>query len=386
MNGQRLALFLPNFAGGGAERVMVNLAKGFAKRGLRVDLLLAEAAGPYLNEVPTSIRVIDLKAKRVSGSLLPLTRYLRREKPTALLSALRPANVVAVLAKKLSRSPTRIVITEHSSRVWRKTPARTRCQGAGRTTPPRIGEAFNARRALLRVLARQSYPMADSVIAVSTGVAEDIAASVRLRANRLHVAPNAVVTDETQRMARATLSHPWFLPGASPVILAVGRLAEEKDFPTLIRAFVTVRRTTHARLLILGEGEERPRLEALVRSLELDGSVQLPGFVRNPFAFMARSAVFVLSSAREAMPTVLIEALACGLPVVATDCGSGPRELLRDGLYGRLVPMGHADGLAKAIVSTLQGPRQAIPREAWAPFLVRNAVDRYLEILLDRPS
>jgi glycosyltransferase involved in cell wall biosynthesis len=226
MNGQRLALFLPNLDGGGAERVMLNLAKGFAERGLRVDLLLAEAVGPYLYEVPKCIRLIDLEAKRVSRSLLPLARYLRREKPTALLSALCPPNVVAVLAKKLSGSSTRIVITEHGA------------------TPPPIRQRFNARRALLQMLVRQTYPMADSVIAVSSGVAEDIASYVRLRANRVQVVPNAVVTDETQRMAKAALSHAWFVPGASPVILGVGRLAEEKDFATLIRAFVSVQRTT----------------------------------------------------------------------------------------------------------------------------------------------
>jgi glycosyltransferase involved in cell wall biosynthesis len=347
---------------------MANLAKGFSQKGLAVDLLLAEARGPYLKEIPPSVRVIDLEARRVSRSLPALIRYLRREKPTALLSALRPPNVIAVLAKRLSRSSTTTVITEHC------------------TNPRQSGRRLNARDALVNILVRGTYPVADSVVAVSKGVAKDLATHVGLAANQVLLAPNAVVTHEMLQAANEPLSHPWFALGAPPVILAAGRLAEAKDFPTLIRAFATVRRSTDARLLVLGEGEERPTLEALVRSLQLDGSVQLPGFVRNPFAFMARSAVFVLSSAREAMPTVLIEALACGVPVVTTDCGSGPREVLRDGLYGRLVPVGDPKGLAEAMLSVLSQPRQAAPREAWTPFMLSEAVDRYLDILLHRAS
>ncbi|HYP53040.1 MAG TPA: glycosyltransferase, partial [Pyrinomonadaceae bacterium] len=167
------------------------------------------------------------------------------------------------------------------------------------------------------------------------------------------------------------------------VLLAVGRLTEQTDFPMLLRAFRMLRdRRSDARLMIAGEGEGRARLEALIGELNLTDDVALPGFVTNPYALMSRAAAFVLSSRWEGLPTVLIEALACGCPVVATDCPSGPREILNGGDYGALVPVGDAAALCDAMSRVLEArPRAALLKEHAARYSVERAAGRYLELL-----
>lgn len=358
----RLALFLPSLRGGGAERVMVHLARGFAERGFQVDLVLAKAEGPYLAEVPPSVRVVDLRASRVLFSLPGLVRYLRKERPYALLSALNHANVIVCLAHRLARVPSRLVISEHN------TLSASRPQ--------------NARGRLLPWFMRWTYPWADAVIAVSQGVAEDLVRTLGISAERVKVIYNPVVDDDLLTKSKEPLDHPWFTEGAPPVILGVGRLTEQKDFPNLIRAFALVRAQRPARLMILGEGELRPQLEALVHELGLQDDVALPGFVKNPYAYMARAAVFVLSSRWEGLGVALIEAMASGTPVVSTDCPSGPREILEDGRWGRLVPVGDVDALAEAIVTTLDETEHPDVVARAKEFNVNYAVENYLKVLL----
>jgi glycosyltransferase involved in cell wall biosynthesis len=197
----------------------------------------------------------------------------------------------------------------------------------------------------------------------------------------MHILPNPVVTPELTSKAAEALDHPWFGAGEPPVVLGVGRFKKQKDFATLIRAFDRVRRKRVARLLILGEGPYRASLEALIAELGLSDQVMLPGFASNPFAYMARAGVFVLSSAWEGMPGALIQAIACGAPVVATDCESGPREILQGGRYGRLVPVGDPAALAEAIQATLEEPRAPVPLEAVERFTRSAAVSGYLEVL-----
>ena len=363
----RVAIFLPALQGGGAERIMLNLAGGLAGRGYDLDLVLAQAEGPYLAEVPGLVRLVELnarhrRARRTLASFPALVRYLRRERPAALLTALH-ANVIAVWAKRLAGVPTRVVIGEHNtfSLAYQQLPA--------------------LRGWLTLRLVRSFYPWADEIVAVSRGVADDLAQVTGIPRQRIRVVYNPVVMPELRTKAQAPLDHSWFEPGQPPVVLAVGRLAAQKDFPTLIRAFAQVRRTRPARLLILGEGEERPVLEALARELGLEQCVSLPGFVGNPYVYMAHAAVFVLSSRWEGLPTVLVEALYCGAPVVATDCPSGPREILADGLYGRLVPVGDAAALAEAIGATLVGRKPCPPRESWLPFELETVVNQYANVL-----
>lgn len=342
--------------------MMLTLADGFARAGLAADLVLMRAAGEYLDELPPGVRMVDLGAARLMIGFPALVRYLRWERPTALLSTVCHANVVALWAKRVARVPTRVVVRESNT-----------MSDNSRGSP-----RWRAR--LIPSLARQCYPWADGIVAVSEGVARDLAHTARLPAERIRVLPNPIVTPELAAMAREPLSHPWYADGEPPVVLAVGRLEKQKDFPTLLRAFGLVRRRRPARLLILGEGTERAALESLAEAIGLKAEIALPGFVPNPFPYMARAGVFVLCSAWEGMPGVLIQALACGAPVVATDCESGPRELLQGGRFGRLVPVGDVEALTAAITSTLDHPAPA-PPEAVSPYMRDFAVEQYLDVL-----
>ena len=363
MREQPIAIYIPSLRGGGAERVMVTLANSFAGRGHKVDLVLVQAAGPYLAEVSDLVRVVDLGAGRVLRSLPRLVWYLRRERPAVLLSALSHANVVAAIAHRLAASRSLLVLSE-------------RCA----VSAPYESETNPSAR-WLRQLMRLTYPLADAVVAVSNGVRDDLAATIGLARDRIHTIYNPVVDEHLLTRSHEAVSHPWFEPGAPPVVLGVGRLTPQKDFATLIRAFALVRQQRHARLVILGEGELRSELEALIRSLRLQSDVSLPGFVNNPFSYMRRAAVFVLSSRCEGLPGVLIQAMACGTPVVSTNCPSGPAEILENGVWGRLVPVGDVEALAEAILATLDdGHYPDVARRA-QDFAVERAVEAYLRVM-----
>ena len=361
----KLAIFLPSLNGGGAERAMLNLAHGLAESGCGVDLVLAQAKGPYLNEVHDSVRIVDLKASRVLTSLPALVRYLRREQPEALLSALDYANVVALWARRLAGIPSRVVVNEQN------TISRSARNSARR------------RQRMVPHLIKRFYPWADYVIGNSHGVAADLSQVTGLPPERIKILYNPVVTPEVREKARAPLNHPWFEAGQPPVILAVGRLTKQKDFPTLMRAFAQVRPTWPARLLILGEGPDRPALEALANQLDLEDDVAMPGFVENPYAYMSRASLYVLSSRWEGLPTVLIEALYCGPPIIATDCPSGPREILADGQHGLLVPVGDETALTQAIEAGLAGQTPHPTKESWHPYSLEAVVEQYIGLLLN---
>ena len=236
---------------------------------------------------------------------------------------------------------------------------------------------------------RRGYAAADAVVAVSDGVADDLAALAQLPRGRVRTIHNPVVGPDLARLAAETVEHPWFRAGGPPVVLSVGRLTVQKDHPTLLRAFARLRATRPARLVLLG-GAARPErtaewlagLRGLAASLGVAGDVDLPGFVANPYPYMARSALFVLSSAWEGFANVLVEAMACGCPVVSTDCPSGPAEILDRGRYGPLVPVGDAEGLAGAMARVLDGqPDPAGPGRRAGKFTVGRAADAYLEVL-----
>lgn len=360
----RLALFLPSLRGGGAERVMLLLANGFAERGHEVDLVLSEADGPYLKEVSERVRVIDLASPRVSRSLLPLVRYLRSERPSALLSAMSHVNVLAVLALTLARTPTKIFLSEHAHFSTSRKNARSRIARA------------------MGLMMRWAYPRADAIAAVSQGVADDLATSLSLDSDRITTIYNPVVTEALISKSLATSNHSWLTDGKSITIIGAGRLVPQKDFATLIRALSIVRKTFPARLIILGEGELRPSLESLVIELGLDDAVDLAGFVENPFSIMQRASLFALSSRWEGFGNVLVEAMACGLPVVSTDCPSGPAEILENGKWGRLVSIGDEHALAQAMLATLRDSEQPDVRSRAAQFNVDQAVNGYLKLML----
>jgi glycosyltransferase involved in cell wall biosynthesis len=293
-----------------------------------------------------------------------LERYLRRERPDALISAMTWNNLVAIWAHGLAAVDTTLLVCEHTT-LSEQVRSTSRWQIR---QLPRFVRAF--------------YSRADVVAAVSDGAAADLARTAELPRERVLTLYNPVDVERVQALAREPCEHPWLAPGEPPLILAVGRLKPEKDYPTLLRAFDRVRAKRPARLLILGEGAQRRALEARVLELGLDDVVELPGFVRNPYAYMARASAFVLSSTWEGLPTVLTEALACGCPVVSTDCRSGPRELLDGGTWGRLVEVGDATALAQALLRTLAAPppRDEL-RKGAERFSIERCVAAYLRAL-----
>lgn len=394
-SGRYIGLFVRSFGGGGgAERIMLNLATALAGQGHRVDLVMGRKEGHFLDEIPDNVSIIDLKvrsarqllpaalkmpriARTLAASLLrpkapwilgavpSLATYLNQQRPAALLSALSYPNIAAVLARRLSPTSTRTVISVHNH-------LSVATAQAGRAADKSFPQ-----------LARRLYPEADRIVAVSDGVADDLAQTIRLPRSRISTIYNPVFRPDMMTRARAPLEHPWFAPGAPPVILGIGKLKPQKDFGGLIRAFARVRAARPARLFILGEGPQRDALLALARQLRVADNVALPGFVANPFAYLGRAAVFALSSAWEGLPTVIIEALACGCPVVSTDCPSGPAELLERGAYGALVPVGDDAALAQALLATLDNPPQRDRLlDRARQFSIDRAVEKYLSVLL----
>jgi glycosyltransferase involved in cell wall biosynthesis len=363
-----LALFLPSLDGGGAQRITLNLAQGLLQiEGVQVDLVLGRAQGSFLKDIPAGVRLVNLDQNRMLKTILPLARYLRSERPDALVSALDYANVAAVLASVLSGTGIRTAVVTHihlSSALARLSPWKRR---------------------ILSFLIRKTYMRAHAVIAVSKGVADDMVQRIGIPPDRIRVIYNPVIGEDMLSRAGAPPDHPWLNSPDIPVILAVGRLTAQKDFATLIRAVAWLRIETNVRLIILGEGEQRSELQFLAAQLKIEDSVDMPGFVANPCSFMWRSAVVALSSRWEALPTVIIEALHCGARVVSTDCPCGPSEILLQGKYGQLVPMADATALASALAKAIRGDTPRPPMESWKPYLISTSARHYLDVFGVRP-
>ncbi|HEX5078469.1 MAG TPA: glycosyltransferase [Geminicoccaceae bacterium] len=392
-----MAFLVGNLHSGGVQRMTLLLAEGLAARGARVDLVVCEMRGELRDQVPAALRVVALERSNplaarlavlradpggAAAFLRPLTtvkyasptlaalpalaRYLRRARPDSLFSATTYLNIEAVLARRLAAVPTRLVISDRSHFSSGK---------------PR--KAWRQRHLVAAM--RRAYLQADAITAVSDGVAEDIAGSLGIARKAITTLYNPTVTPDLAARASEPIDHPWFAEGAPPVLLAVGRTTFQKDFATLLRAFARVRRQRAVRLAIVGEANEKQtaRLRGLAGELGVQDDFALLGYRRNPLPYMARATVLVLSSRYEGFPNVLLEAMACGTPVVSTDCPSGPSEILDGGAYGALVPVGDDAALAAAIAATLaKPPDPARLRARAARFDYRTAIDRYAAVLL----
>lgn len=360
---RHIALFLPNFDGGGAERAFVTLARGLAELGHRVDLVAGTAKGPLRAEISPLVRVIDLAASRLAASLPGLIRYLKTERPERLYSALEGAGILALLARRLAGKPSIQIVPSI------------------RNTLSDEARQATSKRKLMLWLARWLYPSADAVIAVSQGVATDASRVLRLPAPTFSVVRNPTLTPELRSAAAAPVDHPWFNPKSVPVIMGCGRLVPQKDFATLIEAFALVHAARRCRLLILGEGPLRADLVRLAEDRGVAADFALPGFDPNPYRFMARADVFVLSSQFEGSPNVIVQALASGASVVSTDCPSGPNEILAGVSRGRLVPVGDARQMANEISVTLS-ESDGRPHPVDLPgFGYLEASQRYLDVV-----
>jgi len=347
------AFLLPDAGAGGAERLTLDLMHGFVARGARVDLVLQQAVGEFLGMIPAGVRVIDLAAPRLRSAWRPLRGYLQQERPDALLAAMWPLTTVAMAAAAGLRQRPRMVLSDHCA-------LREQYAGQARTL------------AAMKLTIPLSYRRADAVIAVSQALAKDLAQIAAMPPERVTAVCNPV-----PQPLRSGTQADW---GArsGPRVLGVGSLKAQKNFALLIRAFARLDPALEATLAIVGEGTERTALEALVTELGLTGRVLLPGFTTTPGDWYESANLFALSSDYEGFGNVLVEAMHCGLSVVATDCPHGPAEVLGNGRWGRLVPVGDAAALAGAIDACLATPLDpAVQRARAAEFSVERAVDGY---------
>ena len=400
----RLAFLVRDLNRGGAQRSQLRLAGAIAARGFAVDLVLCSARLTGSGVAPANVRVINLRpGTRLLAHLVPfladpagavplarsllttirpsptlaylpaLVRYLRRERPTGLVAPSTALNLEALWARRLARSTARVIVCERAHLPM----ARTKAGG------------WRQRR-LLRLVARY-YPQADAVVTSSHLAADELAATTGLDRRGLAVIYNSLVDPDVTARAAAPCPHPWFGEGAPPVVLGGGRLSEQKDFPTLVRAFAMLRARRDARLLILARSDGRARhaahhradVKTLAEQLGVAADVEVYDGEASPYPFMARAAVFALSSAWEGFGDVLVEAMSCGCPVVSTDCPSGPREILEGGRWGQLVRVGDAVGPAAANAQTIDDPPWPATLAARAAeFSLDRAVDAYLGLLL----
>ncbi len=360
----KIACFFATSGHSGVDRAMKHLIPALVERGYPVDLLHVRKHGPHIEGEMSGLRRIDLGSSHVYPSLPALVRYLRRERPTVMLSDKDRVNRTALLARFLAGVDTRLVLSSGTT----------------------ISIDLASRGAFDRWLQRNSmgklYGFANRVIVTSRGVADDMAAYTGLVRSKIEVVPSPVVPEHCFHQVLPGPDHPWFQAGEPPVILGVGELCMRKDFTTLIRAFARVRAQRRCRLVILGKGRQHEELPALARELGVAEDVDLAGFQSNPYAFMQHAALFAFTSRWEGLGFVVIEALAVGTPVVSTDCPSGPREILQDGRYGPLVPVGDDEAMAQAMVQTLDNPLPAdVLKEAARPYEIEASTDAYLAAL-----
>ena len=399
-----IGFVLPSLGGGGAERSILRLAQSLIERGHRADLVLPRFAGDYRAVIPRGMRLyrgrlphtdrtflrevqrsgagvtalgvnpfavawiglvlgrkrLGVRVRRQRSlyvSIHILNRYLRNARPHVLVSALPGADAAAVCAAELTDQAVPVVVTVHINVEREYTEA-----------------WLEASRTL--------YPLADAVVAVSRGVGESVRRSLGVDAERVRTIYNPIPVDSIRRLAQEEVTHPWFADGEPPVVLSVGREASQKDHPTLVEAFGLARREVDARLVMLGRlsAPYRTRLRSLARGLGVEGDLGFVDFDENPYRYMRRAGLLALSSRWEGLPTVILEALACGTPVVSTDAPYGPREIL--GGWGDLPPVGDAPALALALVATLRGarPTAAALQARAADFSPGKAADAYVAL------
>jgi glycosyltransferase involved in cell wall biosynthesis len=334
----KYTVFIPSLqAGSGAERAAVVLAEGLADSTSEVDLLVLDSVVDHPFSIDDDVNLISLDASRTATSLPFLIRYLRSYNPDVLFSHMDHANIISILSSLISQADTNVISTVQN---YTSSNAKTRSRIIYNTTI---------------ILAKMLYPYSNKVVAVSRSVKKDLIDNIGIADQKVEVIHNPVFTKGITEKAKKDVDHAWFSKESNvPVITAIGRLNTQKDFPTLIKAFKILRDSRECRLLILGEGEERDSLEELIKENGLCSDISLPGYVENPYAYLSQSSLFVLSSRWEGLPTVIIEALAVGTPVVSTDCPGGASEILGDGAYGELVPVGDAHSLASAFESALK--------------------------------
>jgi len=364
-----LAFFIPDLSVGGAEQVAITIANGLAVRGYDIDLLLSRASGELRSELSEQVSIVELPPSTtpvvgVAAHLPFLVSYLHKQEPAALFPHLEHPSIVCLAINRLLDIETTVIPTQHSA----------------------FGHEVEAtpKDRIVRRIVPRLYPASDRIISVSEGVAESIVDRTPVNRSDVSVLHNPVDVERIRERATQPVDHDWVESNDRDVVLFVGRHAGQKNLDGWIRAFERVaEKNSNARAIVAGKGPCREDVLAAVERRGLSDVVSLPGYVDNPYRYMAQADTFLLSSQYEGLPTVLIECLTVGCPIVSTDCPSGPREILSDGTYGTLVPVGDVDGMADAVRDTLADPpdpdRLKSRADDFSPQPVFDEYERFLE-------
>lgn len=359
MDKKKIAIFIPTLEGGGAESTMVVLAVGLQARGYSVDLILKQRRGELSQNIPESINVIDFNVAIIRYTLKKLISYEKTHQPDAIISALELPNVTSILASRAIKRRPRVIISVHGLISKQK---------------PIYNQWID------RLLFSATYPFADDIVTVSQTCAKDAIRYLHLPKGKVKVIYNPIINEGLTQRAQEPITHEWFSQKPKKTILSIGRLESVKDHKTLLKAFALVRERENAQLVILGEGTLKSEIQELVSQMGLVDEVLMPGFISNPYPIIANADVLVISSLHEALPNVLVEALACQCPVVSTACG-GPEEILGYGKYGHLVSIGDHRAMAEAILKVFEGDERLATPEWLDQFHVERNIDRYVALI-----
>lgn len=363
--GERICIFITDLDCGGAQRVVLTLCNSFARKGYHVDLVIARGGGILESEISESVNTIILSYTKKKGPIFlyqvigGFRSYLKSHQPKAILSSITGANLVACLVRDISVSNIKLVLRHEN-------------------TGP------NYKGFIQSGLVKLFYPKADNIITISQGAASDLVKILRKSKKSVHVINNPINVDNIRIKSGETVNHPWLANKSCPVILAVGRLFPQKDYETLLHAFAMMQSIIKCRLIILGEGPERKKLDELIITLGIDNIVSMPGVVQNPYPMMRSADVYTLTSKWEGLPVALIEAMSLGCKIVATDCHSGPRELLENGKYGTLVPVADRKKLCNALAASIESPcdRKSLIDATTKNYDVDPIANSHLELLI----
>lgn len=363
----------PSMVMGGAERYLLNLSDGLLEDGYDVTIILMEAKGPLLEEIDSRCELISIDKPRVAKSLGALRKVFKENSPDIIVSFQTHMNVVVSIAVLLSGEKIPLVVTEHA-------PFSSHLS----LDFPRITKIKNS---FMLAVAKILYKRAETLVGVSDGVTQEYKAFAGLSDHQVVTISTPIVTSKLLEQAQEAPVHRWLVEKKQPVVISMGRLGKEKDYITLLKAFELLRKTVNAKLIIFGEGSERDELKSFITERNLSQYIDMPGINLKPFREMSHADLYVQTSVFEGFGNVLVEAMACGLPVISTDCPVGPRDILGEGKYGALTPVGDPVSLAdemQRILGLTEAERTEIVlagKERANVYSAAQAVQKYSEIL-----
>lgn len=358
-----IALFIPTLYGGGAEKAFVSLGIALSNRGYNIDFLVRNNQNPIKKEFSKKIQIVDFNKKRMARTIIPLMVYLISTKPYALISALYLPNAIAIMASKFTGSKTKIITTIHSMDSLKDYSKKSL--------------ANHVEKKVVLHFTNQ----AKCIVAVSKGAAEYSSRLFKIPIKNYYIIYNPLEIEEVTIKSNQIAEDEYFQNDKFPIIISIGRLNPVKDYETLLEAFQIVRSKIPAKMLILGEGTLRGKLEQNIAKYKLGKDVLLPGYINNPYPYLKQADVFVSSSLHESFGLVLIEAMAVGCPIVSTDCPGGVKEVLGDGKYGKLVPVGDPEAMANAILESLSEKPKPVSSEWLNQFSLDIIVNKYIDLI-----